>query len=99
MATTTRVSAGRPSISRLLRICRLAAPYGGYLPAAPGRPVNSPLTIGASRPHATSAVHAAMRLGGDRESRIAAAGKLDGIDLVEDSKISSFPQKPTPLAP
>jgi len=24
--------------------------------------------------------------------------KLDGIDLVEDSKISSFPQKPTPLA-
>jgi len=31
------------------------------------------------------------------ESRIVAAGKLDGIDLVEDSKISSFPQKPTPL--
>jgi hypothetical protein len=43
-------------------------------------------------------VRAALRFGGDHESRIAAAGKLDGIDLVEDSKISSFPQKPTPLA-
>jgi hypothetical protein len=44
-------------------------------------------------------VRAAPRFGGDHESRIAAAGKLDGIDLVEDSKISSFPQKPPPLAP
>jgi hypothetical protein len=38
------------------------------------------------------------RPGAGRESRIAAAGKLDGVDLVEDSKISSFPQKPAPLA-
>jgi hypothetical protein len=43
-------------------------------------------------------VCAALHLGGDHEARIAAAGKLDGIDLVEDSEISSFPQKPTPLA-
>jgi hypothetical protein len=41
-------------------------------------------------------VRAALRFGGDHESRIATAGKLDGIDLVEDSKISSFCLKPTP---
>jgi len=39
-------------------------------------------------------VWAARHLGGDHEPRIVAAGKLDGIDLVEDSKISSFCLKP-----
>jgi hypothetical protein len=40
-------------------------------------------------------MRAALRLGGDHELRIAAAGKPDSIDLVEDSKISSFCKKPT----
>src|SRR5262245_54903316 len=55
MATTTRVSAGRPSISRLFRIYRLAAPVEDIsrLPQAPHQ--NSSLTISARRPHATSA--------------------------------------------
>jgi hypothetical protein len=42
-----------------------------------------------------SAARAAIRLGGDHDCRIAAAGKLDGIDSVEDSNTSSFCIKPT----